>query len=62
MNVSHLEDLKNVDTPLRTNSTYDKELMAALPLTVNGIHKEEMKYHDKCGHTLGRIQTNLYYE
>ena len=30
--------------------------MAALPLTVDALHKSEMEYHGKFGHTLGRIQ------
>ena len=30
--------------------------MSALPLTVNALHKLEMKYHGKFVHTLGRIQ------
>ena len=30
--------------------------MAALPLTRNALHKAEMEYHGKFGHTLGRIQ------
>ena len=32
------------------------ESMAELPLTSHAIHKEEMEYHEKTGHTLGRIQ------
>ena len=30
--------------------------MAALPLTGDALHKTEMEYHGKLGHTLGRIQ------
>ena len=30
--------------------------MAALPLTGHDLHKSEMEYHGKFGHTLGRIQ------
>ena len=30
--------------------------MAALPLTGHALHKSEMEYHGKFGHTLGRIQ------
>ena len=30
--------------------------MTAIPLTGNNLHKEEMEYHGKCGHTLGRIK------
>ena len=29
--------------------------MAALPLTRNPLHKSEMEYHGKFGHTLGRV-------
>ena len=36
------------------DSTYEKELMAALPLTGNSPSKAEMGYHGKFGHTLGR--------
>ena len=31
-------------------------MMASLPLTINALHKKEMKYHGNFGHTLGRIQ------
>ena len=30
--------------------------MAALPLTGHVLHKAEMKYNGKFGHTIGRIQ------
>ena len=30
--------------------------MAALPLIGNTLHKVEMEYHGKFGHTIGRIQ------
>ena len=30
--------------------------MAALPLTLHALHKVEMEFHGKFGHTLGRIQ------
>ena len=30
--------------------------MAALPLTENALHKSEMEYNGKFGHTIGRIQ------
>ena len=30
--------------------------MSALPLTLNALHKTEMEYHRKFGHTLGIIQ------
>ena len=30
--------------------------MAALPLTGNVLHKSEMEYHGKFGHTIGGIQ------
>ena len=47
---------RNVDTPFRTDSSYEKELLAALPLTGHDLHKAEMEYHGKFVHTLGRIQ------
>ena len=47
---------RNVDTPFWTDSSYEKELLAALPLSGHALHKEEMEYHGKFGHTLGRIQ------
>ena len=46
----------NVHTHFSTDSTYENELMATLPLTVNALHKAEMEYHGKFGHTLGIIQ------
>ena len=46
---------RKVDTPFRTDSTYENYLMAALPLTGNYHRKEEMEYHGKFGHTLGLI-------
>ena len=30
---------RNIDTPFRTDSSYEKELLAALPLTVHALHK-----------------------
>ena len=33
--------------------------MAALPLKENDLHKAEMEYNGKYGHTIGRIQ-NIY--
>ena len=47
---------RKFDIPFLTDSTYEKELIAALPLTLNVLHKEEMGYHGKFGHTLERIQ------
>ena len=47
---------RNVDTTFRTDSTYEKELMAALSLIIHTFYKSEMEYHRKFGHTLGRIQ------
>ena len=48
--------LRNVDTPFRTDSLYEKELLAALLLTGHAFKKAEMEYHGKFGHTLVRIQ------
>ena len=45
----------NFDTPFWEDSTHKKDLMAAVPLTVNSLHKSEMKYHGKFGNTIGRI-------
>ena len=60
---------RNFDTPFWTDSSYGKELLAALPLTRHALHRAEMEYHGKFGHTLGRIQIialmikiDLYYE
>ena len=47
---------RKVDTDFRKDSTYEKELMATLILTGNDLHKSELEYHGKFGHTLGRIQ------
>ena len=38
---------RKVDTPFRKESTYEKQLMAYLPLTGNSLHKAEMEYHGK---------------
>ena len=56
MNGSQLESFRNVDTPFRTDSSYEKELLAALTLIGHALHKAEIEYHGKFGHTLGRIQ------
>ena len=47
---------RNIDTPFRADSSYEKELFSALPLIGHTLHKAEMEYHGKVGHTLGRIQ------
>ena len=47
---------RKADTNFRTDSIYEKELMNALSLTVYALHKAEMEYHGKFGHTIGRIQ------
>ena len=47
---------RNVDTPFRIDSSYEKELLAALLLTGHALQKGEMEYHGKFGHTIGRIQ------
>ena len=45
-----------VDTPFSKYSTYEKELMDAIPLTGNSLSKVGMEYNVKFGHTLGQIQ------
>ena len=47
---------RNVDAPFQTDSSYENELLAALPLTEHALRKAEMEYHGKFGHALGRIQ------
>ena len=47
---------RNVDTLFRTDSSYEKELLAVLTLTGHALHKVEMEYHGKFVHTLGMIQ------
>ena len=47
---------RNVDTPFRKDSSYEKELLDDLPLTGHALQKAEMEYHGKFRHTLGRIQ------
>ena len=47
---------RRADKSFRTESAYEKELMAALPLTGHALHTTEMEYHGKFVHTLGRIQ------
>ena len=49
-------NFRNVDTPFRKESTYEKKLWTELPLTIKSFHKSEMEYHRETGHTLGRIQ------
>ena len=46
---------RKVDTHFRSDSTYKKEPMDLLPLTGNTLHKAEIEYQGKFGHTLGRI-------
>ena len=53
---SPTEKNRKYDTPFRTDSTCEKELMAALKLTGNALRKAEMEYNAKFGHTLGWIQ------
>ena len=48
--------LIKVDTTFRTDTTYEKELISALPLTGNSLHKAETEYHRKFGHIFERIQ------
>ena len=50
------EILIKVGINFRRDSTREKELMAALPLTGNTLYKTEMKYHGKFGPNIGRIQ------
>ena len=33
---------RNIDTPFRTDSSYEKELLAAIPLTGHDLQKSEM--------------------
>ena len=47
---------RNFDTPFGTESSYEKEVLSALPLTGHALHNAELEYHGKFGHTLGRIQ------
>ena len=47
---------RKVDTPFRKYSTYEKEIMSALPLKVNTLCKTEMEYHGNFGHPIGQIQ------
>ena len=56
MNGSKLESFFKVYTTFRIDFSYEKELLAALPLTVHFLHKAELEYHRKFGHKLGRIQ------
>ena len=47
---------REVDKTFRTESAYEKKLMSALTLIGHALHKSEMEYNGKFGHTLGRIQ------
>ena len=49
-------DFINVDIPFWTDSSYENKLLDPLPLIGHALHKVEMEYHGKFGHTLGRIQ------
>ena len=52
-------NFRNVDTTFWKDSSHERGLLTALPLTGHSLHKAEMEYHDKFVHTLGRIQ-NIY--
>ena len=56
MNGLQLNFFRKVDTLFRTYPTYEKEVMAALPLTGNALHKAEIQCNEKFGHTFGRKQ------
>ena len=47
---------RNVDTTFWTDSLYEKELLAVIPLTGHALHKTEMEYYGKFGHALRRIK------
>ena len=47
---------RKVDTPFRIDCTHEKEIMAALSLTGNALHKPEIEHNGKYGHNLVRIQ------
>ena len=49
-------NLRKVDTPFSTYYTYEKELMSALTLTVNALHKAEIEDCGKFEYNLGRMQ------
>ena len=48
--------IRTVNAPFGTYSTYKKELVAELTLSVNALHKAELEYHGKFGHNLGIIK------
>ena len=47
---------RKFDTPFRTDSTYEKELMDEILFTVDSLRKAEMEYHGNFWHTLVWIQ------
>ena len=49
-------NFRNVGTTFWTDSSYGKELLAALLLTWHDLHKAEIEYHGKFGYRLGRIK------
>ena len=51
---------RKVDTPFRTDYTYERDIMAELTLTGNDLNKSEMEHHGKLGHTIGQIQ-HIYF-
>ena len=46
---------RKVNTTFRTDYTYEKGFMAAVPLIVSALNKAEMEYNGKFGNTIGRI-------
>ena len=45
-----------MDTPFRTYSAYEKELLVDVPLNGEALKKAVVKHHGNFGHTLGRIR------
>ena len=53
---------RNVDTHLRTESSYENELFAAIPLTRHPLHKAEFEYHGKIWTYTWKDTTYFSYE
>ena len=47
---------RKIDTSFWMDFINEKELLAAVPLTLDSLCKLDVEFHGKCGHTLGRKQ------
>ena len=52
---------RKVDTPFKTESTYEKEIMSETPLKGNSLSKEWIEYNEKIDTLLDGYR-NFYYD